>query len=130
MTAQGDQGTHLLKANFRVGETVSKPILSLMEVIDNGAEVWLSKGLMKMYINHDYENGSDLARRHNTLGIEVMKFKPPGRPLSTRRAAQRSATTARPQAWTWATSRSTAPGLRRAGSRPRSVGLEQRLPRV
>ena len=48
MTAQGERSTHLLKANFRVGETVSKPILSLMEVIDNGAEVWLSKGLMKM----------------------------------------------------------------------------------
>jgi hypothetical protein len=45
-----------------------------MEVIDNGAEVWLSKGLMKMYINQDYENGIDLARRHNTLGVEVVKF--------------------------------------------------------
>ena len=66
---------HLLKASFRVGETVSKPILSLMEIIDNGAEVWLRRGNMKMYLNKDYENGISLARRHNTLGIEVVKFQ-------------------------------------------------------
>ena len=64
----------LLKANFRLGETVSKPILSLLEVIDNGAEVWLSKGDMKMFMNKDYEKGITLTRRHNTLGMEVMAF--------------------------------------------------------
>ena len=44
MAAWGNDETQtLLKAKFRQGETVSKPILSLLEVMDNGAEFWLSK---------------------------------------------------------------------------------------
>jgi hypothetical protein len=73
MTTTGEQAS-LLKANFRLGETVSKPILSLLEVIDNVAEVWFSKGDMKMFANRDYGNGIPLTRKHNTMGLEVMTF--------------------------------------------------------
>ena len=41
--AMNDETQTLLKAKFRFGETVSKPILSLLEVMDNGAEFWLSR---------------------------------------------------------------------------------------
>jgi len=34
----------LMKAEFRLGESVSKPIISLMEIVDKGAEIWLSMG--------------------------------------------------------------------------------------
>lgn len=52
MTTMGPHAT-LLKAAFRLGSSVSKPILSFLEVVDNGAEVWLSKNEMKMYVNKD-----------------------------------------------------------------------------
>ena len=73
MATTGEQ-IELLKANFRLGATVSKPILSLLEVVDNGAEVWLSKDDMRMFLHKDYDAGLRLARRHNTLGIEVKTF--------------------------------------------------------
>ncbi len=41
--AMSDETQTLLKAKFRLGETVSKPILSLPEAMDNGAGFWLSK---------------------------------------------------------------------------------------
>ena len=73
MATTGDK-IELLKVNFRLGTTVSKPILSLLEIVDNGAEFWLSAGDMRMFLHKDYDAGIRIARRHNILGLEVKTF--------------------------------------------------------
>ncbi|CAK0815286.1 unnamed protein product, partial [Prorocentrum cordatum] len=50
----------LLKADFRLGDTVSKPILSLLEVMDKGAEFWLS---------------AKTGMKNDTLGFNAKTFK-------------------------------------------------------
>ncbi|CAK0790198.1 unnamed protein product, partial [Prorocentrum cordatum] len=66
----------LLKADFRLGDTVSKPILSLLEVMDKGAEFWLSaKTGMCMYPGGDLNKGIPLTRKNNTLGFNAKTFK-------------------------------------------------------
>ena len=68
--------TKLLKANFRLGETVSKPILSPLEVMDKGAECWLSaKSGMCTYPGGDEPKEIPLTRKHNTLGFNGKTFK-------------------------------------------------------
>ena len=74
MTTTGDQAG-LLMAKFSLGETASKPIPSLMEIVDNGAEFWLRKGDLETFLRRDYENGVALSRCRNTLGLEVLKFR-------------------------------------------------------
>ena len=72
----GNEQTKLMKANFRLGDTVSKPILSLLEVMDKGAEFWLSaKTGMHMYPGGDLSKGIPLARTHNALGFNAETFK-------------------------------------------------------
>ncbi|CAK0875518.1 unnamed protein product, partial [Prorocentrum cordatum] len=66
----------LLKADFRLGDTVSKPILSLLEAMDKGAEFWLSaKTGMCMYPGGDLSKGIPLTRKNNTLGFNAKTFK-------------------------------------------------------
>ncbi|CAK0813201.1 unnamed protein product [Prorocentrum cordatum] len=66
----------LLKADFRLGDTVSKPILWLLEVMDKGAEFWLSaKTGMCMYPGGDLSKGIPLTRKNNTLGFNAKTFK-------------------------------------------------------
>lgn len=58
----------LMNAKFRVGPTVSKPILSLLSMMDRGAELWLSAKLwMIMYPGGDHSAGrspADEAEQH------------------------------------------------------------------
>ncbi|CAK0827956.1 unnamed protein product [Prorocentrum cordatum] len=66
----------LLKADFRLGDAVSKPILSLLEVMGKGAEFWLSaKTGMCMYPGGDLSKGIPLTRKNNTLGFNAKTFK-------------------------------------------------------
>ncbi|CAK0811260.1 unnamed protein product, partial [Prorocentrum cordatum] len=66
----------LLKADFRLGDAVSKPILSLLEVMDKGAEFWLiAKTGMCMYPGGDLSKGIPLTRKNNTLGFNAKTFK-------------------------------------------------------
>ncbi|CAK0856887.1 unnamed protein product, partial [Prorocentrum cordatum] len=66
----------LLKADLRLGDTVSKPILSLLEVMDKGAEFWLSaKTGMCMYPGGDLSKGIPLTRKNNTLGFNAKTFR-------------------------------------------------------
>ena len=64
----------LLKAKVRVGETLRKPILSLLSVMDGNTDFWLSKQGMLMYPGGDLTNPIPLTRRNNTLGMMTETF--------------------------------------------------------
>ena len=65
----------LFKAKVRIGEKVSKPILSLLEMVDKGHSIWLDRedGLT-MYPSRDFDRPIKLARRNNTLGMHAKAF--------------------------------------------------------
>ena len=75
MVALGKTKPAMLEPNFREGPTMTKPIMSLMQMVDAGAEFWLSQadGLM-MYLKGDHENPVNLSRVNNTLGLETYVF--------------------------------------------------------
>ena len=50
---------------------ITKPIMSLMMMVDGGAEFWLSgKSGLKMYLRGDMQNAVELTRKNNTLGLD------------------------------------------------------------
>ena len=75
MVAHGAKQVALLEPTSREGPTIRKPIVSLMQMIDAGAEFWLSKtDGCRMYLQADHKNGIALGRVNNTLGIEGYVF--------------------------------------------------------
>ncbi|CAK0848676.1 unnamed protein product, partial [Prorocentrum cordatum] len=65
----------LLKADFRLCDTASKPFFSLLEVMDKGAEFWLSAKMgMCMCPGGDLSKGIPLTRKNNTLGFNAKTF--------------------------------------------------------
>ncbi|CAK0880369.1 unnamed protein product, partial [Prorocentrum cordatum] len=77
MAVDYDDGqTKLLKADFGLGDTVSMPILSLLEVMDKVAEFWPSaKTGVCMCPGGDLAKGTPLARKNDTLGFNAKTFK-------------------------------------------------------
>jgi hypothetical protein len=75
MVVQTEGGAQLLKASMRLGKTMSKPILSMLGVMDKGADFWLSSktGLI-MYPGGDLAQPIPLERKNNTLGFYVKRF--------------------------------------------------------
>ena len=82
--SSGVGSAQLLKAMVRVGETVRKPILSLLTVMDGDTDFWLSKKGMFVYPEGDLGNPIPLARKHNTLGLMTGTFSAAQHSLSTR----------------------------------------------
>ena len=75
MVVHTEGGTQLLKASMRLGKTMSKPILSMLGVMDKGADFWLSsKTGMIMYPGGDLTQPIQLERKNNTLGFNVKRF--------------------------------------------------------
>ncbi|CAK0834427.1 unnamed protein product, partial [Prorocentrum cordatum] len=71
-----NEQTKLLKAGFRLGHTVSTPILSLLEEMDMGAEFWLgAKTGVCMCPGGDLTRGIPLTRKNNTLGFNARTFR-------------------------------------------------------
>ena len=75
MVTVGKTKAALLEPSFREGPTITKPIMCLLQMVDAGAEFWLSstEGLT-MYMKGDRENPIDLSRINNTIGFETYVF--------------------------------------------------------
>ncbi|CAK0790328.1 unnamed protein product, partial [Prorocentrum cordatum] len=71
--------TKLLKADFRLGDAVSKPIFPLLEVMDKGAEFWLgAMSGMCVGPGGDLAKGVPLSRQNNALGFNAKTFNADG----------------------------------------------------
>ena len=65
----------LLEPTFRESPTITNPILWQLQMVDAGAEFWLSKkdGCL-MYLKDNHDNPIKLTRVNNTLGFETFVF--------------------------------------------------------